>query len=1127
MDTPNTVHELSPFTVVEASDSGYMATSTLAGTRIRTELKDLGAAISVYTADFMEDIAATDAGTLLSYATNSEVGGEQGNFSGAEAGSTGRVSQNEERTDPQFNQRIRGLGSADLTRGFFLTEIPFDSYNTERVEMSRGPNSLLFGIGSPGGVMNNGTKRALHRRAFQEVKFSLNNYGTQRAEVDINVPLVPKRAAVRVAGLYEDAKFKQDPAWKLDRRSYAALDVVLFENRKSAVLGPTQLRANGEVGKISGSPVQVVPPSVAYHGWFEPTPRSIQQYSGIAPPNNVVHPSEGGTWRFQETYNPFLRNTEPSINTNTHPSTFRLIGVVFDRPDASVASVGGGTGLQGYTGLIPWVATRDTLDSTGLAGTPGVGGATGSGRVNPTTEYHTNSPYAEPFAAGFTVPSLQNRDVFDYWNNVYSGGLDYSSRKFDAYNVALEQSFFKGKLAFELAYDKQHYETWQDFFFSGGQGGSDASPYDIYVSIAEYLPNGQPNPNLGRAYTRVRSPTVRSRSDDRETFRFTAFGELNFRERNGWLLHLGLHRFTGLYNDYVRNTASATWYESWDSSTFNISDGIESPTLNHERRGANFLVFTSDSLLGLASMDDVRLSRINISRPQPGDTYRVLYADTSPASTARRLQTGEVFLNRFLNDTGVSRSKIQAKAISWQSYLFNDHLVGLLGYREDDTKNYARVTLAEAGVPMRLPDGSFNPDFTRLSSTPSLEEKGDTVTWSLVGRYPQALLGKLPWSLNLQVHYAESENFNPVGLRNDALGGYIPQPTGSTREHGFLISTANNRFSAKFNWFQTKLNNVTAAPAVAVPSQAFNRITAYRDAELRGVPFSEHLVTVSGDPAAFPVQDYETFYRLMLEAVPAAVYENLNPHQFDSNGDGVWDRMQWDSITALRSTQDRVAKGFEVELVANPTRDWRIMMNVSKQESIQSNTATLMAQLVEDFTRSIATTRIGELRALDSAGTAQLRSINEIWLTGGLRPIRAAVARDNTVSNEQRKWRVTAVTNYSFSRGPIKGLGLGAAARWEDKAATGYVYYLDPDSGVPIPDVGKPYFDDGLFTGDCWVSYRRKIWNDKVDWRVQLNVRNAFGDMHDIPVKTNPDGQVAVIRSPNPRVVTLSNTFRF
>jgi len=140
---------LSPFTVQEDEAQGYQAISTLAGTRIKTPLRDLGAAISVITPEFMEDTGAVDAATVLSYSLNTEVSGEQGNFAGG-------VNTGDDRSNPAVNgQRIRGIAPASLTRGYFLTDIPFDSYNTSRITINRGPNSLLFGVGSPGGVINN------------------------------------------------------------------------------------------------------------------------------------------------------------------------------------------------------------------------------------------------------------------------------------------------------------------------------------------------------------------------------------------------------------------------------------------------------------------------------------------------------------------------------------------------------------------------------------------------------------------------------------------------------------------------------------------------------------------------------------------------------------------------------------------------------------------------------------------------------------------------------------------------------------------------------------------------------------------------------------------------------------
>jgi hypothetical protein len=46
--------ELSPFVVQSDKDTGYQAASTLAGTRLNTPVKDLGAAISIYTKDFLD-----------------------------------------------------------------------------------------------------------------------------------------------------------------------------------------------------------------------------------------------------------------------------------------------------------------------------------------------------------------------------------------------------------------------------------------------------------------------------------------------------------------------------------------------------------------------------------------------------------------------------------------------------------------------------------------------------------------------------------------------------------------------------------------------------------------------------------------------------------------------------------------------------------------------------------------------------------------------------------------------------------------------------------------------------------------------------------------------------------------
>ena len=79
-DENEEVYELSPFSVDASKDTGYVATSTLAGTRINTPLRDIAASISVYTQEFIEDTGSTDITDLLVYAVGVEVDGMNGNF---------------------------------------------------------------------------------------------------------------------------------------------------------------------------------------------------------------------------------------------------------------------------------------------------------------------------------------------------------------------------------------------------------------------------------------------------------------------------------------------------------------------------------------------------------------------------------------------------------------------------------------------------------------------------------------------------------------------------------------------------------------------------------------------------------------------------------------------------------------------------------------------------------------------------------------------------------------------------------------------------------------------------------------------------------------------------------------
>lgn len=132
--------ELSPFVVDESRDIGYLATSTLAGSRFNTALKDTPASISVMTQEFLSDIGAFQLSDAMAFGLNVEFDYDDS-----------RQNTNEFATFYNYQTfRVRGL-PASVARNYFGWDraIPDEAAFIDRIEDSRGPNSVLFGIASP------------------------------------------------------------------------------------------------------------------------------------------------------------------------------------------------------------------------------------------------------------------------------------------------------------------------------------------------------------------------------------------------------------------------------------------------------------------------------------------------------------------------------------------------------------------------------------------------------------------------------------------------------------------------------------------------------------------------------------------------------------------------------------------------------------------------------------------------------------------------------------------------------------------------------------------------------------------------------------------------------------------
>ncbi|MFL3659242.1 MAG: TonB-dependent receptor plug domain-containing protein [Opitutales bacterium] len=1127
------VIELSPFSV-SAENEGYRATTTLAGTRLNTQLKDVGSAIQVLTAEMFEDTGATDAETILSYAISAEVGGEQGNFTGAEDISGSHTNTDPGRINPQGNQRIRGLEPATLTRNYFATDIAFDSYNIDSVTINRGPNALLFGIGTSGGVIENTTKRAFFGNDFTEFSARYGSHGSHRATFDANRELVEGRLAVRLAALTEKKNFRQDPAFEEDERIYLALEGLLSKNESSDFLDETQVRLNFERGNIDSNPVNVTPPTDSFSHWFQ-APGSVTRYTGIEDP----------VWITPEGYTPksTVDNGTGFGGLDGAGTPFADIvtwqfALIYDDPTGSGPSTG--AGFEGVTAVQARIPFRGQTPETSPGGNRNFSGS--------------RSFYSRPEAPGFRVPTVNDRNVWDNVNHLLTGNTGFVNRDFTASSLTLEQTFMDKRAGVEIVFDQQDLDLNYRLPFGGGGTGGGTRAMDVAIDMSQYLinPNGADgfwveNPNLGRPVIRQQAVETTWRTNERNAARATAFFIQDFTENDGWSKWLGKHTMTGFYNDTELDVTNHTKRVSWTSEGASF-DTDRTLNLNSNilawRANAFLPIYVGPSILGsdYQSGSDVRLEQMNLTLPEPGETHSIHYFDRDTNTAA----TGTATLAYPVSAMNRSRTTITTEAAAIQSSFLNDSLIALAGWRTDEQRTIGRAPLAELSDETdRFPDNSFDLNDNLLSATENEPQEGSTFTWSLVGHLPW----ELPGGVRVSGHYSNSENFNPVGNRVDVYNQQVGSPQGTTEDYGISFEAFDGKLVARLNWFKTKSSNVNAGlNANAVNDFVANVLIGQFNPQTVAVnvpdpdnpevflPNPTEVETwnywVSRQPAAVEkgmLERWPTFqdYRqglldLIPEEVQAARGYFFNPDTLDLEQNGIG----FDG--AVIATQGALAEGVELDLVGQITDSWRVALNVSQQETVVSDIAPEVSRNLAYWSDTLEPLGVMDFDwGIDFGGGGSARGRFNVV---GLNPVSAKRALEGTVSPEQREYRANLITNYNFREGKLRGFGLGGALRWQSANSIGFVIEPLPGTegqGLVRPIINQQIQGEALTTGDIWASYRKPIFDGKVNWKIQLNVRNAIADRGYQEVFANPDGSIAVVRNAPPLDVFLTNTFRF
>ncbi len=1103
---------LSPFTVTSDKDTGYAATNTLAGTRLNTPVKDLGAAISIYTKDFLTDIGASSANDLLIFATGMEAAGPGGNFSGTTNDiNDPLVIGDAPRSNPQGATRTRGLANPNFTRNFFTSDIAIDSYNTESVTVNRGPNAMLFGVGSPAGVVDTALLRPNLRRDTNKVEARYGNNDSYRGVFDFNRVLVRDKLAVRLAALHDREEYNQRPAFEEKRRLYGALT---FEPFRS-----TALRMNFETGRTQANrPITVLPFNSVSSYWYAEGRKGFDWTFYDDPARNPDAAAQGSG------------SFVGALQSNAHIADFVIM--VYSNPSARAADAAfrGVTPSTAATAansvrnqLFQSLVNRDlAADTINLLATRNVAEIpadfwTGS-RVFP-GQQPNNAP------AGIKTQGFTDFSAFDFKNQM----IDESSRQgdsFHTFNVALEQRAWRDRVGIEIAYDTQRADrrSRNSFFSAGGTN-------NIRVNTSVTLPNGQPNPNLGRPYVVYGQTNWSNNFSDRETVRATGYLRYDFKDwGKTWGRWLGRHTLTGLYENNAADTLSY--------STRLSADGPAAVALNPNisvfaRRPA-MMVYIGPSIIG--NNAPLRLEPIRIPAIGPGPTVPVNYfVRQANATDPGSFVDSPSSLVELINTGTAQREVIKSQAAILQSYWLQDHLITVLGWRRDEDY-FQRRTIGFTANPANANDpGKVHWGFGDLSfdRTPPPNVAKETKSYSAVLKWPQRLL-RLPGRTDLSVFYNASENFTPVGGRINAYNQSLPSPQGDTKEYGLTLGLFGDKLSLRLNRFETGV--------LATSSSLLGYGNTHNNAITQQVEFWAREININPENAPF----MNAAVARLLSPLPA---DYLQLRDFRTIGTAPNLSFAYAPLNGITDTTDYVARGTEIELVYNPTRHWRILANVAKQETVQTNSfpgyKELVARMTPVWNSNITDPRTGvvvNMRDIPKSGyplgtgpanppppgTERFGD----WLDRLVYvPLATALATEGSASAEQRKWRFNVVTSYTFHRGSffgekLQGWSIGGALRWQDKLGIGYPTSRNPDGSVKL-DLARAYYAPAETNVDAWLGYERKLWQDRITWKVQLNARNVIADTSTIPIGVQPWGEIATARLAPEKRWYLSNTFRF
>jgi len=1147
---------LSPFEV-KAEANGYYSPNTMSGTRINSNIQDLASSISVVTKSQMQDFGMLDINDVFLYTGNTEGTGTYtavGVPGGAASGSAGISAadrngsvQDNVQIDPVNSNRVRGIAPANITLGNIETmgRVPVDPINIDSIEISRGPNANVFGLGNPSGTVNMVPAAANVTRNFTEVVARTDSYGGYRTSLDLNRVFLQNKLAIRASGVFQHDGFIRKPS---------GVNTVIYNGMvKYRPFKGTSISASVNYYRMNGNRPNYIPARDNISYWISSGRPTWD------PVTMTIHVN--GT------------NIGP-ITSTTFPSSFGGRNT-----DFFTASQLGGNHSQMFidqNGLSYWSAPQAFNNTAALLAGTTVRGPT-SGAQADRFLLTTGSPGATGTAAKptlqplfITTPTISDKSMYD-WSTINLSAPNRDMDRTITTNVQLEQEFLNTPvhlLVGQVAVMREDSQRYQRNLL--GIANTEGQSGQLEIDPNERLLDGSPNPYFLRPFIASDKPATLLLPAKWDTYRAQLAYQLDLTNEKGWVKWLGRQMLSG-YDEYkyrinrqYRFREAMIDQKAWLSPGTYLSyqalpAGVAGlPVLQPITNGL-FRYYVGDnqgSNVDYAPPDFVNHGVYNFvwGRAAAGTLPAVWNSEPTTLGMAGADKTGGSFnIKQIIKTVGAVL----------QSHLLQDSLVVTLGTREDRVYTKFGNQTTAGGVPL-LADG-INIDYAFTNSWQSGDygfNGGKTTNVQYVLRpfrefsFIKTLDAKGPGGHlladvlhGLSLNYNQANSFIAAVPGQDLYAHILPNPRGADRSWGLGLDMFDGKVVVRVTHYQTLQKdirngdaNTTAQRVIrtdfllqgATPARFVLENVAGGTTQNFGPANNQYGWIKATNPTFTDAQVFTAFAALM--QLPEATINALKNPQ-----------------PPIAATNDVAAKGTEVEIYLNPTKNWTISANFSDTQSyiknVSSTLQTWIDQRMAIWTTLVDPTITNASAALDNDtdpqhGITQLGNPNHLWWIhnyGGTQtahqnfisfvqtPYSVIKQLEGQADPQLRRYNFRVSTTYRLAgltdNKILSNFTVGGAVRWEDKGAIGFYGRQQLPDSITDLDVTKPIYDKQHTYFDVVVAYKMKLFNGRVPATFQLNVRNLTEHGRLQPISAYPDGSINTYRIVDPRQFILSATF--